>query len=75
MLAVLHFRVDGKHLGEARGGAVPTAGQAVTIEHGLRGRMRFRVVDVNYQYTDSGARRVETFIPAPVIVDLEEDNS
>jgi hypothetical protein len=73
MLAVLHFRLDGSHVGETRCGAVPVEGQVVTIEHGMRGRLRTRVVGVNHQFTDSGTRRVEMFVPAPIIVDLTLD--
>ncbi|MFI1194104.1 hypothetical protein ACH4T9_12715 [Micromonospora sp. NPDC020750] len=73
MMVVLHFRIDGNDAGEARCGAVPAVGAAVTIEHGLRGRIRARVVDVNHQFTDSGIRRVDRYNAAPVIVDLEEE--
>lgn len=73
MLVMLRFRVDGQDVGETKSGAVPEVGQQVTLEHGLRGRRRYRVVDVNHQYTDSGIRRVDVFAPAPILVDLEEE--
>lgn len=71
MLVKLRFEVDGADLGETRSGAVPAVGERVSIEHGLYGRLRFRVVDVEHQYTDSGTRRIATFMPAPVIVRLQ----
>lgn len=73
-MVVLHFRIDGSQVGEARGGAVPAVGEMVTIEHGLRGRIRGRVTAVNHQFTDTGIRRIDSYAPAPIIVDLEEDN-
>lgn len=74
MLMTLHFHLDGRELGETKTGAVPNEGQAVVLEHTLRGRRRYRVVDVEHQYTERGAQRVERFIPAPVIVHLRADD-
>ncbi|WP_173056982.1 hypothetical protein [Phytohabitans houttuyneae] len=64
--------MGGQPIGETAAGAVPDIGQQVTLEHGLRGRLVYRVVDVVHQYTDTRARRVDLFQPAPVLVDLEE---
>lgn len=72
-MVVVHFRIDGNHVGETRCGVVPAVGARVTIEHSLRGRITGRVVDVNHHFTDSGARRVELFAQAPVVVDVEEE--
>ena len=71
MLAKITFRVDGQPIGEASAGTVPDIGQQVTLEPGIRGRTRYGVVAVNHQYTDTRARRVDLFLPAPVLVDLE----
>jgi hypothetical protein len=71
MLAKITFRVDGLPIGETAAGAVPDIGQQVTLEHGIHGRLRFTVVAVNHQYTDTKARRADLFLPAPVLVDLE----
>lgn len=73
MLVTVHFRLDGQLLGETKTGAVPDIGQRVTLEHGLRGRQIYRVVSVNHQYTDSQLRRVDQFVPAPIIVDVVQD--
>lgn len=73
MLVTLHFRLDGQPLGETKAGAVPQPGDRVTLEHGLRGRRRYRVARVDHQYTDTGVRRAEVFMPAPILVDLEEE--
>lgn len=72
-LVVLHFRIDGALVGETKAGAVPAVGDEVTIEHGIRGRIGGRVTRVNHQYTDSGARRADMYVPAPVVIDLKEE--
>lgn len=74
MLMTLYFQLDGRELGEAKSGAVPSEGQAVVLEHRLRGRRRYRVVDIEHQYTEVGARRTERFLPAPVVVHLKADD-
>lgn len=70
-MVTLLIRLDGQPLGETRTGAVPAQGAIVTVELNLRGRLQGRVVRINHQFTDSGARRVDVLVPAPVIVDLE----
>ncbi|MFB6392656.1 hypothetical protein [Polymorphospora lycopeni] len=70
-MVTLLIRLDGQPVGETRTGAVPARGDIVTVEDNLRGRLRGTVVRVNHQFTDSGARRVDVFVPAAIIVDLE----
>ncbi|MFG1872052.1 hypothetical protein [Micromonospora arborensis] len=74
MLMTLRFHLDGRELGETKTGAVPNEGQAVVLEHTLRGRRRYRVVDVEHQYTEVGSRRAEKFLAAPVVVHLRADD-
>lgn len=74
MLVTLHFKIDGRELGETKGGAVPIQGQGVVLEHALYGRRRYRVVDVDHQYTEVGSRRAEKFLAAPVVVHLRADD-
>lgn len=74
MLVTLQLKLDGRDLGEVKTGAVPNEGQGVVLEHTLRGRRRYRVVGVEHQYTELGSRRVEKFLPAPVVVHLQVDD-
>lgn len=71
MHAKITFRAQGRLIAETAAAVVPSVGDAVTLD-GVRGRRRYRVTDVNHQYTDTRARTADSFIPAPVIVDIED---
>lgn len=74
MLADITFRTGGVELASCATGAVPRIGETVALEIDLvlDGRHYYRVTNVTYQYGDTGARRVATVRPAPILVDLEE---
>lgn len=72
MLAHIQFRTGGVELVETTTGAVPRVGETVAIELVLDGRHYYRVTNVTHQYADTGARRVASVKPAPILVDLEE---
>ncbi|MGC4886595.1 hypothetical protein [Micromonospora sp. DT227] len=73
MLMTLNFVSDGREVGSTKYGTVPAEGQAVVLEHSLWGRRRYRVVDVEHQFTERHSTRAERFLPAPVIVHLKAD--
>jgi hypothetical protein len=73
-VALIHiqFRVNGRDLVETTTSAVPRVGETVVLELVLDGRHTYQVTAVTHWYADSGARRVASVRPAPIIIDLIE---